>query len=152
MAASFNALSADHLEHLDRDGIDAMATTGTVAVLLPGAFYTLRETRLPPVDGLREAGVPIAVATDCNPGSSPVVSPQTMLNMACTLFRMTPEEALAGMTCHAARALGVDEVTGTLEAGKIANLAVWNIKHPSELAYYLGLNPLAYRVYRGRPQ
>jgi len=152
MAASFNALSADHLEYLDSEGIDAMATAGTVAVLLPGAFYTLRETRLPPVDGLREAGVPIALATDCNPGSSPVASPQAILNMACTLFRVTPEEALAGMTCNAARALGLEELTGTLEAGKMANLAVWDIEHPSELAYYLGLNPLAYRVYKGRRQ
>ncbi len=152
MAASFNALSADHLEYLDAGGIDAMARSGTVAVLLPGAFYTLRETRLPPVDGLREAGVPMAVATDCNPGSSPITSPLAMLNMACTLFRLTPEDALAGMTRHAARALGIEDETGTVEAGKRANLAVWHIDHPSELAYYLGLNPLSRRIYRGRPQ
>lgn len=152
MAASFNALSADHLEHVDEAGIDAMATSGTVAVLLPGAFYTLRETRLPPVLRLREAGVPIALATDCNPGSSPVVSPLAILNMACTLFRLTPEEALAGMTRHAARALGMEDETGTVEAGKKADLAVWRIDHPSELAYYLGLNPLARRIYQGRPQ
>lgn len=152
MAASFNALSADHLEHLDEAGIEAMANAGTVAVLLPGAFYTLRETRLPPIDGLRDAGVPIALATDCNPGSSPVVSPLVILNMACTLFRMTPEEALAGMTRHAARALGMEDETGTVEAGKKADLAVWNIDHPAELAYYLGLNPLARRVYKGRLQ
>lgn len=152
MAASFNALSADHLEYLDDDGIDAMAGAGTVAVLLPGAFYTLRETRLPPIDRLRDAGVPMALGTDCNPGSSPVASPLAMLNMACILFRMTPEEALAGMTCHAARALGMEEVTGSVETGKLANLAVWRIAHPAELAYYLGLNPLVRRIYRGRLQ
>jgi imidazolonepropionase len=151
-AASFQALSADHLEYLDHTGIDAMAAAGTVAVLLPGAFYTLRETRLPPIEGLRAAGVPIAVATDCNPGSSPVVSPLAILNMACTLFRLTPEESLAGMTCNAARALGMHEETGTLEAGKSADLAIWNIGHPSELAYYLGLNPLDRRIYKGRMQ
>lgn len=149
-AASFNALSADHLEYLDDDGINAMADAGTVAVLLPGAFYTLRETQLPPVDGLREAGVPMALATDCNPGSSPVASPLAMLNMGCNLFRLTPEEALSGMTCHAARALGMEDLAGTLEPGKLANLAVWNIEHPSELAYYLGLNPLDRRIYKGR--
>lgn len=152
MAASFNALSADHLEHVDEAGIDAMASSGTVAVLLPGAFYTLRETRLPPIDRLREAGVPIALATDCNPGSSPVASPLAILNMACTLFRLTPEEALAGMTRHGARALGMEDETGTVEAGKKADLAVWRIDHPSELAYFLGLNPLARRFYQGRSQ
>lgn len=152
MAASFNALSADHLEYLDSDGINAMVNAGTVAVLLPGAFYTLRETRLPPIDELRDAGVPIALATDCNPGSSPIASPLAILNMACTLFRMTPEEALTGMTRNAARALGMEDDTGTVEAGKVANLAVWNIDHPAELAYYLGLNPLAQRFYKGRLQ
>lgn len=151
-AASFNALSADHLEYLDEAGIAAMAEAGTVAVLLPGAFYTLREIRLPPIEALREAGVPMAVATDCNPGSSPVVSPLAILNMACTLFRLTPEEALAGLTRNAARALGLDNEAGTLEVGKVADLAVWNVDHPCELAYYLGLNPLDRRVYRGRPQ
>ncbi|HSH42093.1 MAG TPA: imidazolonepropionase [Arenicellales bacterium] len=150
LAASFNALSADHLEYLDSDGVDAMAAGGTVAVLLPGAYYTLQQTQTPPVAALREAGVPMAVATDCNPGTSPVVSPLTALNMACTLFRLTPEEALAGMTRHAARALGLDEVTGTLEAGKRANIAVWNLAHPAELAYYLGLSPLERRIHRGR--
>jgi len=150
MAASFNALSADHLEYLDDEGVEAMARSGTVAVLLPGAFYTLRETRLPPVDALREAGVPFALGTDCNPGSSPVASPLAMLNMACTLFRLTPEEALAGMTRHAARALGREDDTGTLEPGKRADLIVWRVDHPAELAYYLGLNPLDRRVYRGR--
>lgn len=151
-AASFNALSADHLEYLDVAGIDAMSKSGTVAVLLPGAFYTLRETRLPPLDGLRKAGVPIAVGTDCNPGSSPVVSPQAVLNMACTLFRMTPEESLAGMTRNAARALGLHDEIGTLEAGKTADMAIWDIGHPSELAYYLGLNPLHRRIFKGKWQ
>jgi imidazolonepropionase len=148
-AAAHHALSADHLEYLDDAGIRAMAAAGTVAVLLPGAFYTLRETRLPPLAGLRQAGVPIAVATDCNPGSSPVTSPLAVLNMACTLFRMTPEEALAGMTRNAARALGIHEETGTLAPGMSADLAVWNIAHPAELAYYLGLNPLHRRYFQG---
>jgi len=154
-AASRKALSADHLEYLDKAGIRSMADAGTAAVLLPGAFYTLRETRIPPIDDLREAGVPMAVATDCNPGSSPVASPLAILNMACTLFRMTPEEALAGMTRNAAGALGIGDETGTLEAGKRADLAVWNIDHPSELAYFLGLNPLQERIFPqtepGRP-
>jgi imidazolonepropionase len=152
LAASFNALSADHLEYLDEAGIQAMVSSGTAAVLLPGAFYTLGESRLPPIDSLRAAGVPMAVATDCNPGSSPVVSPLAILNMACTLFRMTPEEALAGMTRNAARALGLDGETGTLEPGKNADLAIWNIDHPSELSYYLGLNPLDRRIFQGRVQ
>lgn len=150
MAAAFDALSADHLEYLDSAGIAAMANAGTVAVLLPGAFYTLRETQLPPLDGLREAGVRIAIASDCNPGSSPVASPLIILNMACTLFRMTPEEALAGLTRNAACALGIHADTGTLEAGKLANLAIWDIDRPAELAYFLGMKPLARRVYRGR--
>lgn len=152
LAASFKALSADHLEYLDEAGIQAMSESGTVAVLLPGAFYTLRETRLPPIEDLRAAGVPIAIATDCNPGSSPVASPLAILNMACTLFRMTPEEALEGLTRSAARALGMDDRLGTLEPGKDADIAIWNISHPSELAYYLGLNPLARRIYKGRRQ
>lgn len=150
MAASFNALSVDHLEYLDSGGIEAMSQAGSVAVLLPGAFYTLRETRLPPIEALREAGVPVAIATDSNPGSSPVTSPLIMLNMACTLFRMTPEEALAGMTRHAARALGLEDDSGTIEAGKRADLAIWDVDHPAELAYYLGMNRLAARVYKGR--
>lgn len=149
-AASFNALSADHLEYLGDAGIAAMSKTGMIAVLLPGAFYTLGATRLPPIEGLRAAGVPMAIATDCNPGSSPVASPLAILNMACTLFRMTPEEALAGMTRNAARALGIERESGTVEAGKHADLAIWNIDHPSELAYYLGLNALHRRVYKGR--
>jgi imidazolonepropionase len=148
LAASYGALSADHLEYLDEAGVQAMAASGSVAVLLPGAFYTLRETRLPPVDLLRKHNVPIAIATDCNPGSSPLASLLLCLNMACTLFRMTPEEALAGVTREAARALGLNDA-GVLAAGKRADLAVWNIKHPSELAYRIGFNPLHQRVFAG---
>lgn len=149
MAASRGALSADHLEHLDANGIAAMAATRTVAVLLPGAFYTLGETRPPPVDALRDADVPMAVATDCNPGSSPLTSPLLAMNMACTLFRLTPEEALAGMTRHAARALGLQDRMGTLEAGKRADLAIWSVEHPAELAYRMGFNPLHRRLFGG---
>ena len=149
MAARRGALSADHLEHLDATGIAAMAAAGTVAVLLPGAFYTLRETRLPPVEALREAGVPLAVATDCNPGSSPLTSPLLAMNMACALFRLTPEEALAGMTRHAARALGLQDRMGTLEAGKRADLAIWSVEHPAELSYRMGFNPLHRRLFGG---
>ena len=142
LAASFNALSCDHLEYLSAEGIAAMAAAGTVAVLLPGAFYFLRETQLPPVDALREAGVPIAIATDHNPGSSPTLSPLLMLNMACTLFKLTPAEALRGLTVNAARALGLHATHGTLEAGKRADLAVWAVEHPRELAYrFGGANP-----------
>jgi imidazolonepropionase len=141
LAARFEALSADHLEHTSEAGIAAMAKAGTVAVLLPGAFYFLRETKLPPIDGLRRAGVPIAIATDCNPGTSPLTSPLLALNMAATLFRLTPEEALAGMTRIAARALGLTD-RGTLEVGKAADLAIWRIERPAELAYRIGFNPL----------
>jgi len=150
LAARHGALSADHLEYLGADGIAAMTQAGTVAVLLPGAFYALRETKLPPVDALRAAGVPMAVATDCNPGTSPARSPLMMMNMACTLFRLTPEEALAGMTRHAARALGLQDETGTLEVGKAADLAVWDIAAPAELAYWIGGGPLLRRVIAGR--
>ncbi|WP_265516039.1 imidazolonepropionase [Nitratireductor luteus] len=146
LAASHGALSADHLEYLDEDGIAAMAEAGSVAVLLPGAFYTLRETQLPPVDALRRAGVPIAVATDCNPGSSPLASLLLTLNMACTLFRLTPEEALASATREAARALGLAGEIGTIEPGKRAELAVWDVEHPAELAYRIGFNPLHRRI------
>lgn len=149
MAAAHGALSADHLEHLDQAGIAAMARAATVAVLLPGAFYTLRESTMPPVQQLREAGVPLAVATDGNPGSSPLFSILTALNMACTLFRLTPEEALTGATRNAARALGLDAETGTIEAGKRANLAVWDAAHPAELAYRISFNPLHKRIYGG---
>lgn len=147
LAASYGALSADHLEYLDEAGIEAMAKSGTIAVLLPGAFYTLRETKLPPLDGLRQAGVPIAIATDCNPGSSPLTSLLLCINMACTLFRMTPEESLAGVTREAARALGIAEQVGTLEVGKKAELAVWNVDQPAELAYRVGFNPLHQRIF-----
>ncbi|MBA5777209.1 imidazolonepropionase [Stappia sp. F7233] len=149
LAASYNALSADHLEYLDETGVDAMARTGTVAVLLPGAFYTLREAQLPPVDLLRKAGVPIALATDCNPGSSPMTSILLVLNMAATLFRLTPEEALAGVTREAAKALGLEREAGTIEAGKRADLAIWDVEEPAELAYRIGFNPLHQRIFGG---
>lgn len=150
LAASFNALSADHLEYLEADGITAMKKAGTVAVLLPGAFYFLRETKLPPLDDLRSAGVPIALASDANPGSSPITSLLLILNMACTLFRMTPVEALSGVTCHAAKALGVYNDYGTLEVGKSADFAIWNVEHPAELSYRIGDMPLDMRVAAGR--
>ncbi len=137
LAAGFGALSCDHLEYLGEAGIDAMARAGTVAVLLPGAFYFLRETRLPPVAALRAAGVPMAVSTDHNPGSSPTLSPLLMLNMACTVFRLTPEEALRGMTVNAARALGLAD-RGRLAAGLRADFVVWDALHPNELAYPFG--------------
>ena len=148
MAAGFGALSADHLEYLDEAGIAAMAAAGTVAVMLPGAFYTLRETRLPPVAGLRAAGVPLAVATDCNPGTAPMTSLLLAMNMACTLFRLTPEEALAGATRVAARALGLDDC-GMIAPGLRADLAVWDAGHPAELAYRIGFNPLHARLFGG---
>ncbi|WZB69372.1 amidohydrolase family protein [Achromobacter xylosoxidans] len=128
----------DHLEYLTESDVLAMAQAGTVAVLLPGAFYALRETRLPPVDLLRRHGVPIAISTDLNPGTSPALSLRLMLSMACTLFRLTPEEALAGATLHGARALGLETTHGTLEAGKAADFVAWSIDHPSELAYWIG--------------
>ena len=149
LAARHGALSADHLEYTSEAGVAAMAEAGTVAVLLPGAFYVLRETKLPPIDALRGAGVPIALATDCNPGSAPVTSLLLMLSMACTLFRMTPEEALAGVTRNGAKALGMAATHGTLETGKVADLAVWDIGRPAELAYKVGFNPLAYAVKAG---
>jgi imidazolonepropionase len=148
LAARYGALSADHLEYLDEAGVMAMAAAGTVAVILPGAFYTLRETQMPPVDLLRKHGVPMAVATDMNPGSSPMTSLLLAMNMACTLFRMTPAEALAGATTHAARALGLTD-RGTLAPGRVADLAVWNCAHPSELAYRIGFNPLSQRIIGG---
>ena len=141
LAAEFNALSCDHLEHLDETGAQAMAQAGSVAVLLPGAFYFLRETVQPPVDLLRRAGVPIAVSTDHNPGTSPGLSLLLMLNMACTFFRLTPEEALAGATVHAARALGLAATHGQLKAGMQADFAVWDLAAPNELAYWFGRNP-----------
>jgi imidazolonepropionase len=138
------------LEHLNEHGVAAMAMAGTVAVLLPCAFYFLRESKKPPVEALRRAGVPIAIATDCNPGTSPVLSPLIALNMASTLFQLTPEEALIGMTRNAAKALGMEGQTGTVEAGKSADLAVWNIGAPAELGYWLGAPLLRDRYIRGR--
>lgn len=150
LAAEFGALSADHLEHLDETGIGAMARAGTVAVLLPGAFYFLRDTKLPPIPALRSAGVPMAVATDCNPGTSPLTSLLLAMNMGATLFRLTVEECLAGVTREAARALGLAAEVGTLEAGKRCDLAIWDIERPAELVYRMGFNPLHARVWRGR--
>ncbi|KPX39669.1 Imidazolonepropionase [Pseudomonas syringae pv. helianthi] len=138
LAARYKALSADHLEFMTEDDAIAMAAAGTVAVLLPGAFYFLRETQLPPMDALRKHGVPIAISTDLNPGTSPGLSLRLMLNMACTLFRMTPEEALAGVTFNAARALGMSATHGSLEVGKVADFVAWNIERPADLAYWLG--------------
>lgn len=148
LAARYGALSADHLEYLTPDGVAAMAAAGTVAVLLPGAFYFLRETKLPPLNLLRAAAVPIAIATDSNPGTSPVTSLLLMLNMACTLFRMTPEEALAGVTRNAARALGLVHSHGSLEAGKAADFILWDIDRLAELSYAIGANPI-HQLVRG---
>jgi imidazolonepropionase len=150
LAARYGALSADHLEYLDDDGAAAMAEAGMVAVLLPGAFYFLRETQVPPIDAFRLAGVPIAIATDCNPGSSPLTSLLLAMNMAATLFRLTVTECLLGVTRNAARALGRADEVGTLEAGKACDLAIWDIKAPAELVYRIGFNPLYSRVWRGR--
>lgn len=150
LAAEMGALSADHLEYLDDAGIEAMAKAGTVAVLLPGAFYYLGETKRPPVEALRAAGVPLALATDANPGSSPILSPLTILNMGCTLFGLTPEEALAGMTREGARALGLAHDIGTLEVGKVADFCRWRVESPGELAYWVGGNPLEQSVFDGR--
>ncbi len=149
LAAAYGALSADHIEYLDAEGVAAMAAAGTVAVLLPGAFYTLHETQVPPIEALREQGVPMALATDCNPGSSPLTSLLLTMNMGCTLFRMTPQEALAGVTRNAARALGLRD-TGTITAGLRADLAVWDVSHPAELSYRIGFNPLLKRIFGGQ--
>jgi imidazolonepropionase len=148
-AAGHGAMSADHLEYLSPDGIEAMAKAGTVAVILPGAFYTLRESRLPPIADLRAAGVPMAVATDLNPGSSPMASLTLAMNMACTLFRLTPEEALLGTTAHAARALGLTD-RGRVVAGLRADLAIWDADHPAELAYRIGATSLHTRIFGGQ--
>ncbi|MBH0111857.1 imidazolonepropionase [Novosphingobium sp. YJ-S2-02] len=150
LAARHGALSADHLEHLDEDGIAAMARSGTVATLLPGAFYFCHETRLPPLGALRAAGVPIALATDCNPGTSPLTSLLLTMNMAATLFRMTVPECLAGVTRHAARALGLHDTLGTLEAGKACDLAIWDVERPADLVYRMGFNPLHARIRSGK--
>jgi imidazolonepropionase len=150
LAAEHGALSADHLEYTDEDGVAAMAHAGTVAVLLPGAFYVLREKQPPPVDALRRRRVPIAVATDSNPGTSPITSLLTVLSMAATLFGLTVDEVIAGVTREAARALGRLDDVGTLERGKWCDLAIWDIERPAELAYRIGFNPLHRRVRRGR--
>jgi imidazolonepropionase len=146
LAASFSALSADHIEYLDEEGVAAIAESGTVAVILPGAFYTLRETQAPPIAALRKHNVPMALATDCNPGSSPMTSLLLTMNMGCTLFRMTPFEALKGVTINAARALGLKDC-GSIAVGARAELAIWNVEHPAELAYRIGFNPLHSRLF-----
>tara|TARA_R110002020_G_scaffold13069_3_gene47253 strand:- start:499 stop:1695 length:1197 start_codon:yes stop_codon:yes gene_type:complete len=148
LAASYGARSADHLEYATEEDARAMAASGSVAVILPGAFYTLRETVAPPIAAFRAHGVPMAVATDCNPGSSPMASLLLSMNMACTQFRMTPEEALLGVTRHAARALGVADA-GRIAPGLRADLAIWDIEHPAELAYRIGFNPLSRRIFGG---
>ena len=150
LAAKFGALSADHLEYVDEDGLIAMAGAGVVAVLLPGAYYMLRELRAPPVDLMRKHHIAVAIATNSNPGTSPMTSLLLALNMAATLFGLTVEECLAGVTRNAARALGLAGEIGTLEAGKWADLAIWDIERPAELVYRLGFNPLHARVRRGR--
>jgi len=149
LAAEHGALSADHLEHADEDCVAAMAGAGMVAVLLPGAFYALRETKKPPIDLLRRHGVPMAVATDCNPGTSPVLSPTMMMSMACTLFGLTPEEALAGMTRAGAQALGLANECGTISAGKAADLCIWRIARPAELCYWIGMPGPERRIVAG---
>jgi imidazolonepropionase len=150
LAAEFGALSAEHLEYVNEGDVTAMARSGVVATLAPGAFYMLRETKAPPIDLFRRHGVPMAVTTDCNPGTSPMTSLLLALNMAATLFHLTVEECLAGVTLHAARALGLEAAIGSLEPGKSADLAIWDIERPAELVYRLGFNPLHARVWRGR--
>jgi len=149
LAARYGALSADHLEHTDEEGAAAMAKAGTTAVILPGAFYFLRETKIPPIEFFRKHRTPMAVATDCNPGTSPMTSLLLAMNMAATLFRMTVEECLAGVTREAARALGMAAQVGALEVGKSADMAIWDIEHPAELVYRLGFNPLHQRIWKG---
>ena len=150
LVTRYGGLSADHLEYLSAAGVQAMAQAGTVAVLLPGAFYFLRETQLPPIEALRAAGVPMAVSTDCNPGTSPLTSILLAMNMACTLFRLTPQEALAGVTCHAARALGLRDSIGQLAVGYAADFVLWDIERPADLSYALGLNPCVATVCSGQ--
>ncbi|MGZ8289639.1 MAG: imidazolonepropionase [Telluria sp.] len=150
LVARFKGLSADHLEHLTQAGIDAMASAGTVAVLLPGAYYFLRDTTPPPVAAMRAAGVPMAVATDCNPGTSPMTSILLAMNMACTLWRLTPQEALAGCTINAARALGLQDEIGSLEVGKRADFALWQIARPADLSYSIGFNPCRGTIRAGK--
>jgi imidazolonepropionase len=151
LAAQYGALSADHLEYTDADGIAAMAQSGTVAVLLPGAYYFLRETQRPPIELLRDANVPMAVATDCNPGTSPLTSILTAMNFAAVEFGFSTAECLAGVTRVAARALGLQATHGTIEAGKWCDLAVWNVSHPAELVQSIGARPLHLRIWHGQP-
>jgi imidazolonepropionase len=148
LAAEFCAMSGDHLEYATEEDVAAMARAGMAAVLLPGAFYFLRETKFPPIEALRSHGVAMALATDCNPGTSPLTSALLVMNMACTLFRMTPEEALSGVTLHGAQALGLNDC-GKLCAGARADLAIWDVEHPAELAYRIGFNPLHKRIFAG---
>ena len=148
LAADYRALSADHIEYATAQDVKALSQADTVAVLLPGAFYTLRETQLPPLSNLRNEKVPIAIATDCNPGSSPLTSILLTMNMACTLFQMTPQETLAGVTKNAAKALGIKD-SGTIEIGNRADLCIWDVKHPAELSYRIGFNPLHRRIFGG---
>lgn len=152
LGVKYGALSVDHLEHLTEEGVQALSksNSNTVAVLLPGAFYFLRETKYPPIDLLRQYKVPMAIATDCNPGTSPILSLLLILNMACTLFRMTPEEALLGVTLNAAKALGMGKTHGSLSVGKHADFVIWDISHPNELAYYLGGNSLSHLIKNGK--
>jgi imidazolonepropionase len=149
MAARYGALSADHLEHIDEAGVEALAEAGTVAVLLPGAYYALQEIKKPPVQMLRDHGVPMALATDCNPGTSPLLSPTLAMNMGCTLFGLTPEEALAGMTINGARALGIEDEVGSLAPGKQADLCVWRLESLAELVYWIGLPGPERRIFGG---
>ncbi|TYL48804.1 imidazolonepropionase [Marinomonas sp. IMCC 4694] len=150
MAASFQALSADHIEFIEATDVKAMAASGTVAVLLPGAFFTLKETQRPPIALLRQYDVPMAIATDANPGTSPALSLRLMMNMACTLFALTPEESLAGATIHAAKALGMSDTHGSLEVGKVADFVCWDVESPGELSYWLGGNLVKARVHEGK--
>jgi len=152
MAASFKALSADHIEFIEEEDVRAMAESGTVAVLLPGAFFTLKETQRPPINLLRQYDIPMAIATDANPGTSPALSLRLMMNMGCTLFGLTPEETLAGATVHAATALGMSETHGTLEVGKVADFVCWDVESPGELSYWLGGNLVKNRVHLGIEQ
>ena len=151
LAAKFGAVAADHLEFTDEDGVRAMREAGTVAVVLPGAFYFLREKQMPPIELMRRHGVPIAISTDCNPGSSPLTSMLLTMNMGATLFRLTVDECIAAMTREAARALGLFDEIGSLEAGKRCDLAIWDIERPAELVYRMGFNPLQARVWQGNP-
>ncbi|MGY8985735.1 MAG: imidazolonepropionase [Sphingomonadales bacterium] len=151
LAAEYNALSADHLEYTDENGVKAMASSGTVGVILPGAYYSLGGGQKPPIDLMRQNNVPMAIASDCNPGSSPALSLRLMMNMACNLFGLTPEESLEGVTINAAKALGINKEVGTLEAGKAGDLAIWDLGSPAELSYWIGGNPLTEVVFAGNP-